>query len=98
MSWGLNIDALKRYTVVPTTLCENTTFQHYACTISHMLLIYKAYMANEVRRARHTSVSTGGGPALCQPTVQCRLPAALADAFIMSGEPAGPVRALGWRL
>ena len=51
MSWGLNIDALKRYEVVPTKLCENTTFQHYACTISHMLIIYQAYMANEVSRA-----------------------------------------------
>ena len=49
MSWGLNIDALKHYDVVPNKLCRNTTFQHYACTISHMLLMYKAYMANEVR-------------------------------------------------
>ena len=47
--WGLNIDALKHFEVKPTKLCENTTFQHFACTISHMLLVYKAYMANEVR-------------------------------------------------
>ena len=46
--WGLNIDALKNFEVKPTKLCENTTFQHFACTISHMLLVYKAYMANEV--------------------------------------------------
>ena len=46
--WGLNIDALKHYEVKPTKLCENTTFQHFACTISHMLLVYQAYMANEV--------------------------------------------------
>lgn len=49
VSWGLNIDALKDFEVVPNGLCRNTTFQHYACTISHMLIIYQAYMRNEVR-------------------------------------------------
>ena len=48
VSWGLNIDALKDFEVVPNGLCRNTTFQHYACTISHMLIIYQAYMRNEV--------------------------------------------------
>ena len=48
MSWGLDIDALKYYDVVPSELCLHTTHGHYACTISHLLLMYQAYVANEV--------------------------------------------------
>ena len=80
VSWGLDIDALKTFTVVPTTLCENTTSQHYACTISHMLLIYKAYMANEVRTSLHSAFQSklAGGPLSADPMC-CKAPSGGAE-------------------
>ena len=49
VTWGLDVNDLRQYDVVPNKLCFHTTWQHYACTVSHLLLIFEAYMANQVR-------------------------------------------------
>ena len=48
VSPGMDIQALQIYQMVPSPVCANTTSNHYACTISHLLLLLQAFRQGEV--------------------------------------------------
>lgn len=45
---GLDLKELQPYHLLPSPVCANTTSSHWACTISHLMLLLEAYEQGEV--------------------------------------------------